>query len=99
MNIIETRKIHDLTGAKLKRARYLFIFICRKRLLFYGDDYMDLFVGKAREYGFYSLKSDDRSIRFFVLRRLYKIHNPDNLSWHQWHAHYHWKTFTWERFA
>ena len=97
MDIKEQRRIHTRCGKKLKRARYLFVFLCRNRLLAYDDAYMELFVKKCREYGLYSDGSDDRSIRFFVLRRLYKIHNPDNISWYEWYAHYHWRPFQWTK--
>lgn len=97
--IKETRRMHDLTGKKLRRARYLFIFLCRRKFFAYDDNYMDLFVEKAKEYGFYSTKSTDSDNRYHVLRRLYRIHNPNGISWHEWYSHYRWRCYEWKKDA
>ena len=99
MRIESTRQVYTKTAKQLRRARCLFVFLNRRRLMSYGDDYMDLFVGKCKEYQFYSTKRSDKDIRYSVLRKLYKIHNPDDLEWHQWYAKYHWRGYTWKRFA
>lgn len=97
MNISDQRRAHDRSGKALRRARYLFIFLHRFDILFKDDAYMDALVAAARRGGLYSDKTCDKSVRFSILRRLFKVHNPMRYNWYEWYAAYRWKHYGWRR--
>lgn len=99
MKISDQRRTYQRSGKQLRRARCLFIYLQRHKILFGSNAYMNSVVKAMRRAGLYADATDDRSVRFWILRRLFKVHNPDGHDWYRWYAAYHWTGWEWRRKA
>lgn len=86
-----TRSIHTATSKKLRRARYLFIFLHRKYLHTCSDHQLKLFAERMKAYGLYAQTTLDSDTRWHVLRRLWRVYNPQRLKWSEWIARRKWR--------
>lgn len=86
--IARNRSIFELSNKKLRRARRLYIFLCRNSVKTTIDLHR---VAKAMaKTGLYADNRSDRDVKFAILRYLWKFDGghdrpwPNPMCWHEW---------------
>ena len=92
MGIRTIRDSNTLTSKQLRRARRLYVFLCREYLDFYRDPAFDYVAKRMRESGMYSANVPERNTRQGIQSYLYRIDNAKRkygelcggFGWHEW---------------
>ena len=84
MALRETRRLADMTRARLDRARRLYKRLARPALAFGKDEALLRYVAQAKASGLYSRNTASRDVAWSLVRSVWK-HESDKME--QWERH------------